>query len=129
MKFSSSRMFPGQCQLRELLHGRSRNRFDLLLHAAAVLLREVANQQRNVLGTLAQRRNADRKDVQPIIQVAAKLAILDHLFEIAIRGRHQAHIHLLGASAAQPLKLAFLQSAQQLGLNLEGNVANLVQKQ
>src|SRR6266481_846190 len=113
----------------ELPQGRSRNGFDLLLHAAAILLREVADQERNVSGTFAQRWDADRKHVQAIVQVAAELAILHHLFQVAIGRRYQSHIHLLGSVTAQPFKLTFLQSAQQFGLDLNRNVSHLVEKQ
>src|SRR5258708_39890241 len=95
----------------ELPDSRSRNRFDLPLHAAAVLLREVADQERNVSGTFAQRWDADRKHVQAIVQVAAELAILHHCFEIAIGRRYRSHIDLLCSVAAQPFELAFLQRA------------------
>src|ERR1700722_3324552 len=54
-----SRPMPG----RESVDGFGRNGFDLLLHAAAVLLSEVSDQQGNILRTFAQRRDADRKHV------------------------------------------------------------------
>src|SRR5260370_495535 len=112
----------------ELPHGHRRNRFDLPLHAAAVLLREVADQERNVSGTFAQRWDADRKYVQAIVQVATELAILHHFFEIAIGGRYQSHIDLFCLVAAQPLKLTFLQSAQELRLDLDWYISHLVEK-
>jgi hypothetical protein len=59
-------------------HGHSGNQFDLLLYAAAVLLREVAAQVSNVSGTFAQRWDADRKHIQGIVQVTAAVAILHH---------------------------------------------------
>src|SRR5579864_1264269 len=113
----------------ELPHGPNGNRFDLPLHTAAILMREVADQERNVSGTFAQGWDADRKYIQAIVQVAAELAILHHLFEITIGRRHQPHIHLLGSVAAQPFKLTFLQSAQEFRLNLNRNISHLVEKQ
>src|SRR5690348_13628506 len=112
----------------KLPHGHSGNRFDLPLHAAAVLLREVADQKRNVSWALAQRWDADREHVQAIVQVAAELAILHHFFEIAIGRRHQSHIDLFCSVAAQPLKLTLLQSAQELRLDLDRYVSHLVEK-
>ena len=41
----------------------------------------------------------------------------------------QAHIHFDGARAAQPFELVLLQDAQQLGLQLQRNVADFVEKQ
>src|SRR5580692_6300451 len=119
-----SRPMPGG----ELLHGSGRYEFDPLLHAAAVLLREVSDQQRNIVRTFAQRWDADRKHVQAIVQVAAELAVLHHFLEIAIGRRHQPHIDSLGSVVAQPFKLTFLQSAEQFGLDLDGNISHLVQE-
>src|SRR5205807_5379255 len=68
----------------QLPHTGSGNRFDLLLHAAGVLLGEVTHQQRNVLRTLTQRRNLNGKDVEPVIKVAAELVFRDHLFQVAV---------------------------------------------
>src|ERR1700733_2122258 len=112
----------------ELPHGHSGNRFDLPLHAAAVLLRKVADQERNVSGTFAQRWDADRKYVQAIVQVAAKLAILHHCFEITIGRRYQPHIDLFRSVAAQLFKLTFLQSAQELRLDLDRYISYFVEK-
>jgi hypothetical protein len=50
------------------------------------------------------------------------------LFEITIGRRYPSHIHLLGSIAAQLFKLTFLQSAQQFGLDFDGNISNLVEK-
>ena len=51
------------------------------------------------------------------------------LREVRIGGGHQANIHLDGARAAQPLEFVLLQNPQELGLQLERNIANLVKKQ
>jgi hypothetical protein len=67
--------------------------------------------------------------VQAIVQVAPKLAILHHGFEVAIGRRYQSHIDLLGSIAAEPFKLTLLQRAQELRLNIEGNISNLVEEQ
>src|ERR1700737_4004022 len=85
---------------REFPQGHRGNRFDLFLHAAAALLREVADQQGNIIRTFAQRWDADWKHVEAIVQVAAELAIPHHLFEIAIGRRYQPHIYMLGSIAA-----------------------------
>src|SRR5579862_3840146 len=114
---------------RKPLHRCSWNGIDLFFHAAAVLLSEVSNQQWNVLRPLPQWRNANWKNIQTIIQILAKLASLDHLFQITIRGCHQPHIHFLRASTAESFKFSLLQGAQQLWLNLDRNVSNLVQEQ
>ena len=60
---------------RQLLDGRGGNRFDLLLHSLRIFLREIAHQQRNVLRPFAQWRNPNRKNIQAVVEVAAKLAL------------------------------------------------------
>src|ERR1700733_14149490 len=112
----------------EFFHGLGRNGFDLFLHAAAVLLREVSDEQRNIFWTFAQGWDPDREHVQAIVQIAAELAVLHHFLQIAIGCRHQPHIDSLGSVVAQPFKLTFLQSAEQFGLDLDGNISHLVQE-
>jgi hypothetical protein len=56
------------------------------------------------------------------------VAVSNHLGEIAVRGGHQSHVHLAGLGAAQALELLFLQHAEQLGLQLWRNVADLIKE-
>jgi hypothetical protein len=51
------------------------------------------------------------------------------LFKVAIGGRYQSYIDLLGSVAAQPFKLARLLSSQQFGLDLDGYVPDLIQEE
>ena len=46
-----------------------------------------------------------------------------------IGGGDDAHIHFLGRIAAQALELLLLQNAQQLGLELQRDVADFVEEQ
>jgi hypothetical protein len=50
-----------------------------------------------------------RKNVQPKIQVLAKLFVPNHLFQIPVGRSHHPYIHELRARAPQPLKFVFLQ--------------------
>jgi hypothetical protein len=129
MKFSSSRMLPGPVATGKSFHCGCGNGFDLLLHAASICLCEIAHQEGNVLGPFPQRWNADGKHVQPVIKIAAELAIFDHSLQVAVGGRDQSNIHFLGTRTAQALKLPFLERSQQFRLDLDGNVAHLVEKQ
>src|ERR1700677_5253167 len=124
LKFAN---IPGPVPGGKLLYRSRWNRFDLSLHSATVFLGEVAYQQRNVLGPFAQGWNANRKDVQPVIQVAAKLAALDHFLEIAVCGCHQPDIYFLCVIATKSFKFSFLQGAQQFRLYLDWNISNFVQ--
>ena len=87
------------------------------------------HQERNILWPLAQWRNGNRKHVQAVVKIAAKLLFQNHLFQIAVCGSHDAHIHFFGSCAAQPLEFPLLQDAQKLRLQFEGDVANFIEKQ
>ena len=63
-------------------------------------LREVADEQRNVLPAFPQRRNPDWKDVQPVVQVRTEFPLGDHLFEIAVGGGDQPKVDANGSRAS-----------------------------
>src|SRR4030095_13231187 len=85
-------------------------------------------QQWDVFRTFPQGWNANRKNIQAVKQVSAKLLLLNHLPQIAIGGCNQACIGSQGARDSPPFELPFLEHAQQLGLKLERDVADLIQK-
>src|SRR5580704_16709949 len=87
------------------------------------------HEQRDVFRALAQRGNGNRKDVQPVVEVAPKFFRHHHLFQVAMSRGYDSSIHVLGPSTAQPLELPLLQDAQELRLQLERNVADFIQKQ
>ena len=78
---------------------------------------------------LGQRRGADEKDRQPIVEIGAEAAALGLLGQRLMGGGHDAHIHFDGLVVAHPLQLAALDKAQQLGLQPQRHLADLVQKQ
>jgi hypothetical protein len=66
----------------------------------------------NVFAPFSQRRQMDWKDRETIKEIAPKEAIVDGLFEIAIRGRDDSDIRGPGLIAANALELALLEGAQ-----------------
>ena len=64
----------------------------------------------------SRRRNLQRKDLQPVIQILAEIARLNGRDQILVRGGDDPHIHLAHGVFAHALVLAFLQHAQQLAL-------------
>jgi hypothetical protein len=103
---------------------------DVLAVAPREALDEVPREQRDVLPPVPQRRNGDREDVQAIVQVGAKLAPLHHLPDVLVGGRDHPHVHGGRPPAApEPLDLLVLQRPQQLWLQLERQIADLVEKQ
>ena len=105
-----------------------RNRLDGAAHPLGVFLREVADEQGDVFFSLAQRRNCQWKDMQPVLEIAAELALVDHLLELAVGGGDETDIHPNGAVAAEPLEFLLLDGAQQLGLQLQWYLTDFVQE-
>ena len=90
---------------------------------------EVFGQNLGVVAALAQRRDEDRDDVEAIVQVFAEAPVFDHRLEIAVGGGQDAHVHFDRFGAADVRDLFFLQSAQQLGLHADIDLADFVQQQ
>ena len=111
------------------LHDGGRDGLDPPAHPPGELLSEMADQPRDVVTAFSQRRQHDREDVQAVVEVFAEAAVGDHSRQVAVRGRHQAHVHLDRLRAAQALELLLLQHAEQLGLQLRRDVADLVEEQ
>ena len=90
--------------------------------------RKCCDEQRDVVLALAQRRQLDRDDVQAVEEILAELALLHHLPQIDVGRGDDAHVDLDRLHAAEPHELALLDHAQQLGLRLERDVADLVEE-
>ena len=71
----------------------------------------------------------DVEDLQPIEQILAKVATLHRLPQIAVGRGHDADVRLEQPGAAEPLELALLQDAQELGLRRQAHLADLVEEQ
>src|SRR6202453_2119438 len=89
------------------------NRIDGLAHAPAELLHKVAHQQGNIFRTLAQRGNSNRKYIQPIIQIRAKLLLGDKPFQITIALADQPGMGPQSPRRTQTLEFTPLQNAQE----------------
>src|ERR1700761_3505111 len=90
---------------------------------------EVAGDEQDVLVALAQGRQLDRDDVQPVVEILAEAPGLDLGQGIAVGGADDADIDLLGDVAADALDAAALDEAQQLDLERGVHLANLVEEQ
>src|SRR5580704_5680585 len=87
------------------------------------------NQLAYVLPALSQRRNHDRKHVQPIVKITAEFITCNHLCQIAMGGGNQTHVDVMRAAAAQAFELLFLQNAQKFRLQCQWQVPDFVQEQ
>ena len=57
------------------------------------------------------------------------MPVADQLFQVAVGGDDDAHVHGDGAVSADAFDLALFQHAQQLGLHGERHVADLIEEQ
>jgi len=124
MKFSSSRIFPGQCQLESFLRAAARNGFDLLLHAAAILLRESSGPREECLRDVRAKVGCGSEEhVQA--DSTSRCGTRDSPSSFPGRdwspptSRTSTFLVRLLPSLSN---LTFLQSAQQFGLDLERNI-------
>ena len=104
----------------------------MLLFRQALALhqgQEVADQVRHVLAALAQRRQAQRHDVEAEEQVFAEQALLDQRPQVLVGGGDDAHVALDRRAAANRRVFALLEHAQQPRLRLHRHVADLVEEQ
>ncbi len=89
---------------------------------------EVGGQGRDIRPALAQGRGVERHHVEAVIEIFAEAAGLGLRGEVAVGGGDDAGVKLDGLAAAEPLKLALLQDAEELGLELWGEFADFVQE-
>ena len=90
---------------------------------------EVLHEHGDVFPALLQRGQVDVEDVQAEVEVLAEAPRLDLVLEIPVRGADHPDIHhdlALPTEAAQPL---LLEHAEELGLQLDGNLSHLVEEQ
>lgn len=90
---------------------------------------KVFQQRDAVITQFAQRRHVDGEHRQPVIQIRAKTPGADLLFEIAVGGGDHARIRGAAVGFADTLKLAVFQHAQQLGLQIQRQLADFIEDQ
>jgi len=76
-----------------------------------------------------QRWQGEWKDIQTIVEVAAKFIALHHVSQISVGRSYEPNVHLVSPGAAQALKLLLLQDTQQFGLQSRRNISHLVQEE
>ena len=84
---------------------------------------------RQILEPLAQRRQRDVDDREPVEQIEAELLARDHASQIAMGGRHDAGVDLHRPIRTDRLHGLRLEHAQELGLRRERQLAELVEEQ
>ena len=92
-------------------------------------LGEVLGKRADVAGTIAKRRNDDRKHREAIVEILAKGLLLDHAGQIAMRGRDDSHVDADRALSADAHHLGVLDDAQQTHLRGRSELADFVEEQ
>src|SRR5438105_819615 len=87
------------------------------------------HEQRNVFRAFAQRRDLDRKHIQPVVQVAAELLLGHHSFKVAMSRSHKPDVDCLRPRTPQAFEFPLLQNSQEFWLEFQRDIADLVQKQ
>jgi hypothetical protein len=98
-------------------------------HLAGEAVDEVADERVDVFGPFAKRRYGDRKHVQAVVQVVAEVLRFDHLVEMPVRRSDHSHVDSDRPRPAESLELLLLQHPEQLRLQLERDLAHLVQEE
>src|SRR2546425_4903639 len=111
----------------EPLHHIGRNRLDAPAETSGVVRDEVAHEKRDILGPLAKGREIDRKDVQPVVEIGAKLSRLDQLLERPVRRGDDPDVAPDRVRAADPLELLLLEHAKELRLEVQRQVTHLAE--
>ncbi len=90
---------------------------------------EVLGDGGNVALVLAQRRHVHREGGEPVVEVLAELAAIDHALDVAVGRGDDADVDLVVVGAADAADGARLEHAQQLGLQRQRQFAHLVDQQ
>src|SRR5262245_36005299 len=112
----------------QVIHSPLVDSLDRLARLARVAIDEVFDQQRDVIRALTQGGHADRKDVQPIEEIAAKRARPDRGWQVTIGGGDDADVDLHRRSSPDALELTLLQDTEQCDLRLHRQFANFVEE-
>src|ERR1035438_8407502 len=94
-----------------------------------MFLDKVAREQRYVSAAFPQRWNIQWKYVKPVIQIAPKLAFLDHLLQVPVGGGDYPDVHMDRPIPADTLQFLLLNGTQKLRLQFERHFPDFIQEQ
>jgi hypothetical protein len=113
----------------ERIEGFAGDHIDLPIHANGKLVDEMTDKCLDVVRSLPKWRYRDREDVQTIVEIVTKTLRSNHSAQITVRRGDDAYVDLERACPAEALELVLLQHAEELRLQLEGDLADLVEEQ
>ena len=88
----------------------------------------MCRQERDVVGSGTKRRQREWEHVQPVEQILAEPARADRFGQVLVRGGNDPNVDLARDVLADTLVLPLLQHPQEFGLQFEGKIADLVEK-
>ena len=78
---------------------------------------------------VTQRRCHHLQNIEPVVEVFTKAPLFDGLFQVNVGGCQYPHIDRYRLASTYSLDVFFLQKAQQVGLQLQGQVADFIEEQ
>ena len=114
--------------LEQLLHCRAGELFGRDAVLGADGLGETAAEEIEVRDTLTQGRDAQGKDVDPVVEILPETALAHGLPQVLIGGGEDTHVHIGGLGGAHAVKPLVLDGVEQLDLGAHGDLADLVEE-
>jgi hypothetical protein len=87
------------------------------------------HQEGDVFAPVPEGRDVDGEDSEPVEEIFAEAALREGPGQVAIRGGEDPDVDLHGARAADALELTVLEDAKKLRLEVQGELADLVQEE
>ena len=98
------------------------------LELEPIVFQKMVGQQRDIFRPLSQRRQDNRKHMQPIIEVLAETPRAGRERKIRIGRGDYADIDRHGLHASNPIDESVFQHAKEFGLRLKRQLRNFIQK-
>ena len=90
---------------------------------------EVVDERQDLFAPFAQRRQMEPHHVEAVVEVFAEAAVGEELIERLVGGGNDPDVDLDRVGVAERVRLAGLEEAQQLGLQVGADLADLVEEE
>ena len=87
------------------------------MHEGRLARQEVGGEGTDLLHAVPQRRELDREDRQPVVEVAPEGPARHQVLQVAVGGRHHPDVDLHRPGSADPLEHPLLEHAQEPDLH------------
>src|SRR5262249_4406840 len=99
-----------------------------LANSRGELVDQEKRQRRNVVPAVAERRQLQRENAQPVVEVLPKGFLAHGLKQVAVGCRQNPHIDPDRSTTANAVEFALLQDAEQLRLGVRRQLADLIEE-